>query len=78
MITRSDIPPDFLAILESQGVTDNFITEVNNQNNWKRRKPYLEETFLDFVNHSFDWTDTKDGFFFWMDVAECELKKLNK
>jgi hypothetical protein len=74
MITRSDIPPLFLALLEAQGATEIYLTEVNKSNNWNRRKPYLEETFLDFVNLSFDWTSTNSGFFFWMDIAEYEYK----
>lgn len=77
MITKNDIPAKFLFCLEMARVLEKYLKEVNQQTSFVRRQAHLAPTFLNFMDLSFFWGDTSDGFCFWFKIAmqEKEGKK---
>lgn len=75
-ITRSDIPPKYLFCLDMYGVTDNYLEEVNLQVSFERRKAAFARNFKSFIARSFWWDKqyTKDGYFFWYEIAIQDMK----
>jgi len=69
MITRNEIPKQFLPCLEEFKATNEFLKEVNSPRLYWDKLPKCN-SFQEFISFCIPkWNDTDRGYMFWLNVA---------